>query len=161
MTPRWGVEAQPLQNGQSVRVTYRDEENVALLVVAIQLFADCPCDSHRESFLRAFQAVDELGFEIVETNVPADEDRWVTLGADDHLSMLTATFGGQRFMVAFPSREIGDRVRPESSTVGAIGVTEACRMVLRSDLAGIVVLAGTDDAAWGAVTRQAIAEMLD
>jgi hypothetical protein len=137
-----------------------DNEKVASLVMAIQLFADCPSARHEESFLRAFRAADELAFEIGEPNLAA-EDREVVLSAADHMTMMSTPLGGQRFMLAFASREIAGRMRPECLTFGAISIAEACRMVLRTDLGGIVIQAGTGDAAWGAVTRQAIAEMLD
>jgi hypothetical protein len=130
---------------------------VSSLVEAIQAFADCPCPHHEKAFLRAFQRVGEVAFEIVETTLrPSDHE--ITLARDDYVAVAVATIDEHRFMCVFPSVEIANRVRPRCR-VGTVRIAEVCRMVLKTDLDGIVVNAGTDDKAWAAVTRKGAAEM--
>jgi len=129
-----------------------------LLVTAVQALANCPCATHQEQFTHALRDADALSFEIARTNFAAS-DREVTLSARDVVEVPVGERDGQRFFLAFARRDGARRARP-GAIMCDMSVNEACQMLLRTDLDGIVIQAGTDDEAWAVLTRQAAAAVL-
>jgi hypothetical protein len=129
------------------------------LAAAIQGVADCPCERHRQSFLRAFWSADELCFAMGEASVDV-VDREVTLSSEDIVAVPHSEVDGCTYMMACANRDVGKRLHPGTVRFVAMRIPEACQMLLKTDLDGIVVQAGTADLAWALLSREDAADML-
>ena len=131
-----------------------------LLVTAVQELANCPCATHQEQFTHALRDAGALSFEIARTNLAAsDREVTRTVRAHDVVEVPVGERDGQRFFLTLPRRDGVHRAGP-GAIMCDMSVTEACQMLLRTDLDGIVIQAGTDDEAWAVLTRQAAAAVL-
>jgi len=147
------------------------EENGAepLLAAAIRTFADCPCSEHETQFLKTLSLYEgELAFEIVDTNLSLQGDGAPytrhTILSGERLVLRWGILGEESFLVALPDRETASRYQPTVNAWAGMTVAEASRMVLRTDLQGLLIYAGSSDSAYAAVPRRtlvAIAESFD
>ncbi len=127
------------------------------LVRVIRKVADCPCPKHQAAFLRQLQRMDKLICKIGKGAVPGD-GRYITQPGDD-MGVTTAVAHGHTFILAFPSISAARRHDP-TATYAGLERDAVLQMALDNPaFKGVLVTSSSNDAAWGAVTRQQIVDL--
>jgi hypothetical protein len=89
---------------------------------------------------------DELVFEVERWNLaPAPYGAHHMVSEDDEIVLPNAHHGGLTFALSVVNLETAKRLRP--TAFGSVGMSarEACEMVLKTELDGLLIQAGTAD----------------
>jgi hypothetical protein len=119
------------------------------LRAAVAAYAECPCDEHEQAFLAALTAQPEL-YLLVQ---PPGDDGGEPVAR-------TAEHDGAAWLLCFPdsATAAAKDISPDD-VVGVVPPAVACALVVQSELGGLHVEAGTDDAAWASVSRETCAAL--
>ena len=96
----------------------------------------------------------------MNSNVALAEGARHTVSAGDVIAFPTAHRSGLTFAVSVVNLQAAKCLPPTASGWVGVSAREACAMVLRTELDGLLIQAGTQDQAWAAVDRAKINDLL-